>query len=324
MTEESIKDIIAAMEGWAIKAKQKIASKNFNEAVKLLRNLNTQGRRLEWSGSKSGLKHLPKLKEVGILKQKISQSRAAAQESLSALQHLDKLAKKEGKKPAEVAVIEKKRSDYLKTAGQNVVMCIQLLKESRGIVESEPWFDGEVLSRPENKEILLMLLCGQDFYESTRPNTSIIQKINLKMANFTRANLKEADLEGADLEGADLTRADLTGANLKGANFTRANFSWADLIGANLFGANLTRANLREAILTRADLREAILTGANLIGADLTRANFTTAYLIEANLIGANLFGANLTRANLSGANLSGANFTETIVTAEQLKKTLK
>jgi len=339
MTEESIKDIIAAMEGWAIKAKQKIASKNFNEAVKLLRNLNTQGRRLEWSGSKSGLKHLPKLKEVGILKQKISQSRAAAQESLSALQHLDKLAKKEGKKPAEVAVIEKKRSDYLKTAGQNVVMCIQLLKESRGIVESEPWFDGEVLSRPENKEILLMLLCGQDFYESTRPNTSIIQKINLKMANFTRANLKEADLEGADLEGADLTRADLTGANLKGANFTRANFSWADLIGANLFGANLTRAylieanlfganltraNLREAILTRADLREAILTGANLIGADLTRANFTTAYLIEANLIGANLFGANLTRANLSGANLSGANFTETIVTAEQLKKALK
>src|SRR3989344_2703168 len=304
MTEESIKDIIAAMEGWAIKAKQKIASKNFNEAVKLLRNLNTQGRRLEWSGSKSGLKHLPKLKEVGILKQKISQSRAAAQESLSALQHLDKLAKKEGKKPAEVAVIEKKRSDYLKTAGQNVVMCIQLLKESRGIVESEPWFDGEVLSRPENKEILLMLLCGQDFYESTRPNTSIIQKINLKMANFTRANLKEADLEGADLEGADLTRADLTGANLK--------------------GANLTRANLREAILTRADLREAILTGANLIGADLTRANFTTAYLIEANLIGANLFGANLTRANLSGANLSGANFTETIVTAEQLKKALK
>src|SRR3989344_748171 len=319
MTEESIKNIIAAMEGWSIQAKQKNDSKIFNEAVELLRNLNTQGRRLEWSGGKSGLRHLPKLKEVDILKQKISQFRAAAQESLSALQHLDKLAKKEGKKPAEVAVIEKKRSDYLKTAGQNVVMCIQLLKESRGIVESEPWFDGEVLSRPENKEILLMLLCGQDFYESTRPNTSIIQKINLKMANFTRANLKEADLEGADLEGADLTRADLTGANLKGANFTRANFSWADLtraylIEANLFGANLTRANLREAILTRADLREAILTGANLIGADLTRANFTTAYLIEAHLIG----------ANLSGANLSGANFTETIVTAEQLKKALK
>src|SRR3989344_1434602 len=314
MTEESIKDIIAAMEGWAIKAKQKIASKNFNEAVKLLRNLNTQGRRLEWSGGKSGLRHLPKLKEVDILKQKISQFRAAAQESLSALQHLDKLAKKEGKKPAEVAVIEKKRSDYLKTAGQNVVMCIQLLKESRGIVESEPWFDGEVLSRPENKEILLMLLCGQDFYESTRPNTSIIQKINLKMANFTRANLKEANFTRANFSWADLI-----GANLFGANLTRAY-----LIEANLFGANLTRANLREANLTRADLREAILTGANLIGADLTRANFTTAYLIGANLIGANLFGANLTRANLSGANLSGANFTETIVTAEQLKKALK
>ena len=233
MTEESIKDIIAAMEGWAIKAKQKIASKNFNEAVKLLRNLNTQGRRLEWSGSKSGLKHLPKLKEVGILKQKISQSRAAAQESLSALQHLDKLAKKEGKKPAEVAVIEKKRSDYLKTAGQNVVMCIQLLKESRGIVESEPWFDGEVLSRPENKEILFMLLRGQGFYESTAPNRLIIQKINLQGVDFTKA----------DLSGAKLTKANLTEANLSVAKLQWADLSKATLVAAKLSGANLSRAD---------------------------------------------------------------------------------
>ena len=268
MTEESIKDIIAAMEGWAIKAKQKIASKNFNEAVKLLRNLNTQGRRLEWSGSKSGLKHLPKLKEVGILKQKISQFRAAAQESLYALQHLDKLAKKEGKKPAEVAVIEKKRSDYLKTAGQNVVMCIQLLKESRGIVESEPWFDGEILSRPENKTILFMLLRGQDFYESTRPNLLIIKKINMQGMDLRRADLIGANLIRANLEGANLEWASLKGANLTKANLTKANLSEANLTKANLNGANLTRANLEGAYLKWANLR----------GAKVTPEQLKTAY----------------------------------------------
>ena len=233
MTEESIKDIIAGMEGWSIQAKQKSDSKIFNEAVELLRNLNTQGRRLEWRGGKSWLKHLPKLKEVDILKQKISQSRAAVQESLSALQHLDKLAKNEGKKPAEVAAIEKKRSGYLKTAETNLVMCIQLLKESRGIVKSEPWFDGEVLSRPENKEILFMLLRGQGFYESTAPNRLIIQKINLQGVDFTKA----------DLSGAKLTKANLTEANLSVAKLQWADLSKATLVAAKLSGANLSRAD---------------------------------------------------------------------------------
>ena len=325
MTEESIKNIIAAMEGWSIQAKQKNDSKIFNEAVELLRNLNTQGRRLEWSGGKSGLRHLPKLKEVEILKQKISQFRAAAQESLSALQHLDKLAKKEGKKPAEIAVIEKKRSGYLKTAGTNLVMCIQLLKESRSIVESEPWFDGEILSRPENKTILFMLLRGQDFYESTRPNLLIIKKINMQGmdlrradligANLIRANLEGANLEWASLKGANLTKANLTKANLSEANLTKANLNGANLEGANLEGANLEGANLSEAYLRRANLEGAKLNEANLSEANLTKANLT-----KANLNGANLNGANLTRANLEGAYLKWANLRGAKVTPEQLK----
>src|SRR3989344_1691412 len=310
MTEESIKNIIAAMEGWSIQAKQKNDSKIFNEAVELLRNLNTQGRRLEWSGGKSGLRHLPKLKEVEILKQKISQFRAAAQESLSALQHLDKLAKKEGKKPAEIAVIEKKRSGYLKTAGTNLVMCIQLLKESRSIVESEPWFDGEILSRPENKTILFMLLRGQDFYESTRPNLLIIKKINMQGMDLRRADLIGANLIRANLEGANLEWASLKGANLTKANLTKANLSEANLTGANLEGANLEGANLSEAYLRRA----------NLEGAKLSEANLSEANLEWANLSGANLNGANLTRANLEGAYLKWANLRGAKVTPEQLK----
>ena len=91
-TEQSLKDQIAALEGWAIKAKQQSDLGKYDEVVKLLKQINTQGRRLEWRG---GLRHLPKIKEVKALTMKISQVRAAAQISLSAVEKLKSVAPKE-------------------------------------------------------------------------------------------------------------------------------------------------------------------------------------------------------------------------------------
>lgn len=51
-TEQSINDPIKALYGWAIKAKQNADLGKYPAAEKFLRNINTQGRRLEWRGWK--------------------------------------------------------------------------------------------------------------------------------------------------------------------------------------------------------------------------------------------------------------------------------
>ena len=66
--EQSLKDQIAAMESWSINIREFISFGNYDEAKKLLREINTQGRRLEWRGGKRGLKHLPEMSQIKVLK----------------------------------------------------------------------------------------------------------------------------------------------------------------------------------------------------------------------------------------------------------------
>ena len=78
--EQSIKDRIAAMEGWAIQISQKISSTEYKKGEDLVQKLKQQGRKLEWRGGKSGLKRLPELAEVITIKKNISEARAAIQQ----------------------------------------------------------------------------------------------------------------------------------------------------------------------------------------------------------------------------------------------------
>ena len=137
--EKSIQNQIAAMEGWAIDAKKKADSSNYKEAEDDLKNLNLQGRRLEWRGGKYGTRHLPDLEEVKELKAKITSARAATQQAMTAVSNLIRLSKKEGKTPAEIQAIKIKESGYKKDAGQNITMSIQVLKQARAIADKEPW-----------------------------------------------------------------------------------------------------------------------------------------------------------------------------------------
>ena len=339
--EQSIKDQIAALEGWAIDAKEKADAGNYKEAEADFKNIDVQGRRLEWRGGKYGLKHLPDLAEVKELKKKITAARAACQQALTSITSLSKLPKPEGKKPAEVAAIKKKEISLKKQAGENIAILIQDWKEARAIADAEPWLNLDVISR--NKKMLEMFLSADGYYEHMRTvelwnvwwkpyrvssSGMCLYKANLSGAKLIGIYLDGLNMEGINLSGAILFRANLVGANLIGANLERSELVEADLERANLSGANLSKANLERAILIganleRANLENATLWGANLerailiganlkrailMDADLERANLVGAYLIGANLKRAILIGANLKRSDLENANLIGAN----------------
>lgn len=78
VNEESIRDQIKAIEGWATAAYEeaKRANPNLSEILENLKSINLQGRKLEWRGG--NLKSLPDSKESNQLKKNITEIRVAA------------------------------------------------------------------------------------------------------------------------------------------------------------------------------------------------------------------------------------------------------
>jgi hypothetical protein len=314
--EKSIKDQIAAMEGWAIKAKQNADAGKYEETNELLRTINTQGRRLEWRGGTSGLKHLPDMEEVKVLKRKVSEARAAAQQAQSSIQHMEKVMGKErkGSSKEEHFARENKKAQYQKEITKSLAILIEVTKKANAIVKDEPWLNPTYLARKDNSKVLLDLFRAKGYYKHIDNPSEIIAKFVLlfksgffKGAYLAEANLEGAHLQGAHLQGANLQGADLEGADLAGADFEGANLEWANLQGANLEGAYFGGANLEGADLEGANLEGAHLQGANLEGAYFGGANLEGADLEGAHLQKADLVNANLQRVNLKGADLGGA-----------------
>ncbi|MBW2995664.1 pentapeptide repeat-containing protein [Candidatus Woesearchaeota archaeon] len=305
--EQTIKNEIAAMEGWAIDAKGKADSADYKGAISDLKKLNLQGRRLEWRGGKYGLKHLPDLAEVEQLKERIASARAAAQNAIGAVEKMTKLGK--GKTPAEEAAIKRKEGNLRKDAGKNITILIQVLKLARATAEKEPWMDLSIIVK--NKKVLAEFLRGAGYYKGFSQEERM--ELERDYIKFTGAKL---DLSKADLSEADLRKMSLIGADLSEAWLRKADLSEAWIMGADLSGAYLKGANLREAklwktFLFRADLRRAYCSGADFMEADLS----------EADLSGAIFVKANFDKAKLNEADLSGANLKDVKnLTAKQLR----
>lgn len=305
--EQSIKNQIASMEAWAIDAKRKADSGNYKEAEENLNNINSQGRRLEWRGGMHGLRHLPDLAEVKELKTRISSGRAAAQNALTFIHDLIKLLpKKEGKKPEEVAAIEKKEINNRKNAGQNIAILIQVLKQARAISDKEPWLDVFVIAK--NKKILETFLRGERYYKNYTLEQrrdwwrgidawvfeKWIPKLNYQRV-FEDINLEGADLRGFNFKKVHFASANLSKAKLQGAYFELTQFLWTNLSEANLTGARFLGAHFYE----RTKLKGAVLKETIFLHATFTN---------DVDLTGADLEGANF--ENVSG------------LTAEQLRST--
>ena len=300
MAEESIKKQIAAMESWAIDARKKAESSNYKKTEDNLKEINIQGRRLEWRGGMAGLRHLPDIEEVKELKKRISSARAAAKDALSYIHDLLKLLpRKEGKSRAEIAAIEVRTSNNKRDAGKNIMILIQVLKEARTIAEKEPWWNLDSIYI--NSKYLEMFLKGEGPYKDysqewrkTLWNKWISKKINFdengRLVIGRRLKIDIKDLRGANLSGfnfcsvsfkdkCDLRRCDFSFANLEGVWLEKARLQGADFYQANLKLAFLRGANLEHSRLIGADLEQAylgktILGGVAVLDANFDRADF--------------------------------------------------
>ena len=318
------------MEGWAIKTKQRADLGKYGEAGSLLKIIDLQGRRLEWRGG--GLKHLPELEEVKILKYKISEARAAVQQSISAITNVTELPKQEGKKPAEVAAIKKQEAKYLENIGKNTAIGIQLLKEAREIVSAEPWISPSTYIKPENRNVLLQLLRKEGFFKTLdqKVRWELVKKIDIRRVSLHEVNLVGADLSSLVLNGADFEGANLKEANLKGTHLFRANLTITNLVdaslegafleGANFFRSNLVRTKLNNVHADHVNFSHADLRSANLDGGLLKHANFNNARLNSATLQAADLEFSLMIRTDLENANLSAAVLNNAILTSAFLK----
>jgi uncharacterized protein YjbI with pentapeptide repeats len=132
----------------------------------------------------------------------------------------------------------------------------------------------------------------------------VLNRANLRKADFTGAQLQGASLDGAQLQGARLDGARLQGASLDGARLQGARLDGAQLQGASLDGAELQGVEFNGAQLQGASLERAQLQGARLDGAQLQGAKLDGARLQGASLDGARLQGASLDGAELQGAGL--------------------
>jgi hypothetical protein len=132
MAEESISSQIAAMEGWAIQAQERIKGRDFKGAEEALKTLNIQGRRLEWRGGELGLRSLPKTPESTQIKTNISSARAAAANAISSINELLSLASKiKTESGAEAQLIERRVSEHINDATKNIAILVRLLIDSK-------------------------------------------------------------------------------------------------------------------------------------------------------------------------------------------------
>ncbi len=281
--EQSIKDRIASLEGWAIIAKQNVDAGKYEEANEPLRSINIEGRRVEWRGGNLGLRHLPKMEEVKVLKRKVSEARAAAQRAMISLKYLEGIGKeKKGTSKEEHFARERKKAQHLPEIKNNLAILIEVTKQANAIAKDRPWVNVKYLILKENAGILREFFTRQGYYNRLGYD-DLKNLTDSFIPLFRRGFFKGADLKGINLSGTQFKLADLQKADLR-----EAKLEWIDLTEANLREADLQRANLTKANLSGADLTEADLEGANLTQAELGG--------------GANLEGANLEEARLEWA----------------------
>ncbi len=326
VVEKEILKQVEAMEAWAIEFYEEIKDgANTSRMLELGKNINQQGRKLEWRGA--GLKKLPPLKEVEELKQSIASARAGALRVLKEAEKADDLKKIQQKKglTAKMQVLGNKLNRAVRN---DAISVMNVLKQARAICEAEPWIND--LNREGNEEVLLSLLRKKGYYEkfSDEEQIDILRKVARKKKRESRNNVVVSDdsvilnLPGVRINGLDLAllvkkiptvtyhslQIDLKGAQLRGVNFSGlsirdSSFDEADMAGANFSGAKIFSSSF---VKTK-NWEKAIFTGAKI-----TESNFSGSDLNSIDGSGISLEDINLTRSSLSHAVLNNASLKKT------------
>ncbi len=228
--ESALTNQISAMEGWAIKLLDQIHElegspnlRGVSSALKLARNVNLQGRKLEYRSS--GLKKLPDMQLVKDLRHKITEARAAAQVVQGKVEDLERHVKD--------PKFEVKKLAKLADARKNTISMIHTLHDALALSKAEPWVDAKELAKSKNKEAFVMLLKGEDYYS----RFNVAQRRNLR--NHILYLQKEHDFSGMDLRGCDFEN--ISGDDLKisskGSTFRGTiNLSKSKIYGDSMVG----------------------------------------------------------------------------------------
>lgn len=326
-----IKSQVDAMESFAISAQdiiknnKKADSDKYNNQLKrLLKDTNTQGRKLEWRSTL--LRSLPKIKEVNDLKQRISEARAAAQQAGDSLgdwervnKYIKKLKEKINyeKKELEQASSKKKRiwlearikefdNNLMaeikrydlnkKRIGENIAILIQVLKEARTIVYNAPWTDINKII--ENKEAVELFLRGEGIYGALDFNS----RINMWYYGPEDRRTKIRVLpSGLNLSGK---KVDLSEFCFNGLTIEKPSFKYATLKGASFVKSTIIDGNFESAICNKINFTLAFIKSTRFTNAELTEANFS-----RATIISSTFDGAILCRANLGAAKIDSSSF---------------
>lgn len=310
--EQSIQDQISGMYGWAIEVKKEFEQGHFEKAEELLKNINRQGRRLEWRSGARGLRHLPDMEEVEVLKKRITEARAATEQVRSTLRHREKIQTNIQAELRKGVTVQKNISREINSklvSNDGIIIkytgvLIQILKEAKKIADSEPWYDPVVLSKPSNFDIATDLFTKKGYYSERTLDRATIMVPMIK-AGFLKA-LGDRKIKQLSFEGMKLNFFDFRSGFFKGADFSDSEINGANFDGRNLIRAMLMNVKSVKAIFKDSDLTEGVLSNGKFMD-----GNFEGAILIDATLIGSNFQRANFTNAHLSRANCSDANFTE-------------
>ncbi|MFA6412691.1 MAG: DUF2169 domain-containing protein [Syntrophales bacterium] len=247
------------------------------------------------------------LRKAGIHKPEIEaqfkETEKLVQESLAALENLEKQAATKVEKSALVPSLAPAPEPQPPPAGLALTVDEVMLRYGRG--EPLGGLDFSGLDFTGRK------MPGADFTASVLAGTifangwlskAIFKDAILKDANFSAADLTHANFEKADASGGRFAKARLQGAQLSGADFTGADFTDADLSGASaaaaifeaavMEGTRAQKISAPKALFAQANLTDADLTGAELVDGDFTGAKLTHCSFNGANAAGLCLEGA--------------------------------
>ncbi len=314
MSNDDVLKQFKAMEAWAISVLQEIDARNFENTIKLLKQINSQGRSLEFRGS--GIKQYPQmLPEVKKLKIYVASARAGAQQVITQLEKIIAL-KKSLKISSE---FEAKAKSQLNVAKKYSASVLEQIIQARTIVDNGgPCEIGRIRTlntQPFFQDLLIEAADGKGYYSDKKNRTEFMNKalvsLTLSKVNLSKKDFSRANLTGIKIIGANLRGTDFSGANLSYAEISETDLSEVHLEEANCDIAKFPKARLEGAFFTKASLNATDLSGASLQrasfkGAKLIATNFRYADLSEATFQGANLTGTYFDYANLTNADFRG------------------
>tara|TARA_Y100000310_G_scaffold343220_1_gene449859 strand:+ start:291 stop:1547 length:1257 start_codon:yes stop_codon:yes gene_type:complete len=195
--QQTISDQIKAIEAWALRVKEHEEEKQYSEIGNITESIYRQARKLLQRKEGYGLKDLPELDEVKTLREDLTQVEAACKMITKNLKTLPS---------------EDSEKEGLKIIARYIAVLFVKAEAARRIIDREPWFNVEVLTRQENVDVLCDVFRKKGFYgnkEITEHMLRVLHGVAIKNVNFAGKSLKKAYFRGVNFDNCHFDACDM-------------------------------------------------------------------------------------------------------------------